>query len=176
MPTIPFRDKHPLIRDPYFIAPDAWIIGDVEIAATVSIFFHVVIRGDIEPIRVGSGSNIQEHAMLHTSRGLSPCVIGDNVTIGHRAIIHGATVEDNCIIGMGSVVLDGAAVGKNSIIGAQALIPMNMKIPERSLVLGVPAKVVRSLSDEQVESIRQSALSYQKLGGEYRSTLPYQHD
>ena len=122
MAVISFADKTPQIAAPHFIAPDAWVIGDVTIAGLVSIFFHAVLRGDIEPISVGEGSNIQEHAMLHTSRGLGPCTVGKNVTIGHRAIIHGCTIEDSCIIGMGSVILDGAVIGKNSIVGAQALV------------------------------------------------------
>jgi len=172
MPVIHFREQYPRIPERHFIAPDAWVIGDVEIAPRVSIFFGAVLRGDIEPIRIGAGSNIQEHSMLHTSHGLQPCIIGENVTIGHRAIIHGCTVNDNCIIGMGSVILDGAVIGRNCIVGAQALVPMNMQVPDNSLVVGVPAKVVRQLTPEQVESIRQSALNYQTLGDEYQRTIP----
>lgn len=173
MAVISFAGKTPQIAAPHFIAPDAWVIGDVTIAGLVSIFFHAVLRGDIEPITVGEGSNIQEHAMLHTSRGLGPCTVGKNVTIGHRAIIHGCTIEDNCIIGMGSVILDGAVIGKNSIVGAQALVPMNMIVPEGSLVLGVPAKIVKNVSAEQIRTIAQSAFSYQKLGEQYRAVLGF---
>ena len=171
MSIIQFRDHFPRIREQHFIAPDAWVIGDVEIDPLVSIFFGAVLRGDIEPIRVGEGSNIQEHAMLHTSHGLQPCVVGRNVTIGHRAIIHGCTISDNCIIGMGSVILDGATIGKNCIVGAQAMVPMNMQVPDGSLVLGVPAKVVRQLSEKDFNFIAQSALNYQQLGHEYRGIL-----
>lgn len=167
MPVIPFKADEPSLKRPAFIAPDAWVIGKVEIEEDVSIFFNAVLRGDIQRIEVGAGSNIQEHALLHTSHGLPDCVVGRNVTIGHRAIVHGCMVKDNCIIGMGSTLLDGAVIGENSIVGAQALVSMNTVIPPRSLVLGVPGKVVRTLSDEEVESIRQSALHYIETGKEY---------
>ncbi len=176
MAIIPFQECTPRIHEKHFIAPDAWVIGSVEIAPLVSIFFGAVLRGDINPISVGRGSNIQEHAILHTSHGLGPCTIGENVTIGHRAIIHGCAISDNCIIGMGSVILDGAHIGKNCIIGAQALVPMNAHIPDGSLVVGVPAKVIRALSPEQIESIRESAASYQKIGAEYNKTLGASQD
>lgn len=171
MAIIPYQDRSPVINEKHFIAPDAWVIGDVKISPLVSIFFGAVLRGDINPITVGHGSNIQEHAMLHTSHGLGPCTVGSNVTIGHRAIIHGCTIGDHCIIGMGSVILDGAEIGENCIIGAQALVPMNAKIPAGSLVVGVPAKVLKPLNAEQLENIRHSALSYQKTGAEYKKLL-----
>jgi carbonic anhydrase/acetyltransferase-like protein (isoleucine patch superfamily) len=171
MAIIPYLNNAPKINEQHFIAPDAWVIGEVTIAPLVSIFFGAVLRGDINPIYVGKGSNIQENAMLHTSQGLGPCTVGENVTIGHHAIIHGCTIADNCIIGMGSVILDGAKIGKNCIIGAQALVPMNAVIPDGSLVVGVPAKVLRPISEEQRQSIIDSALSYQKTGANYRKTL-----
>lgn len=171
MSIVQFKEHYPRIAERHFIAPDAWVIGDVEIGPLVSIFFGAVLRGDIEPIRVGAGSNIQEHAMLHTSHGLQPCVVGENVTIGHRAIIHGCTVKDNCIIGMGSVILDGAVIGKNCIVGAQAMVPMNMQVPDGSLVVGVPAKVARQLTDQEIKFVTQSAINYQKLGHEYRGIV-----
>ena len=169
MPCIPFRNKRPTVPPDVFIAPTAWVTGDVTIDRQVSIFFGSTLRGDILPITVGRGTNIQENALLHTSHGLSPCVVGENVTIGHGAIVHGCTVESDCIIGMGSTILDGARIGRFSIVGAQALIPMNMVVPEGSLVLGIPAKIVRSLTEAEREQIRESARHYIEVGAEYRS-------
>lgn len=171
MAVIPYSGKSPTIGTECFIAPDAWVIGNTTIGDQVSIFFGAVLRGDIQAIRVGSGSNIQEHAMLHSSHGLPDCIVGEETTIGHRAIIHGCTIGNRCIIGMGSVILDGAEVADECIVGAQALVPMHFKAPLRSLLLGVPAKVVRTLSDEEIISLKRSALDYQKVGAEYRRTI-----
>ncbi|RIL10454.1 MAG: gamma carbonic anhydrase family protein, partial [Proteobacteria bacterium] len=107
MPVIAYQENKPQIGPECFIAPDAWVIGKAEIGDHVSIFFGAVIRGDIQAIKIGSGSNLQEHVMLHTSHGLQDCIVGEDVTVGHRAIIHGCTVRSSCIIGMGSVILDG---------------------------------------------------------------------
>ena len=172
MPILPFKSKSPVVGEGCFIAPDAWVIGDVEFGSNVSAFFGVVVRGDINPIRVGQGTNLQEQVVLHTSTGLTNCIVGKNVTVGHRAILHGCTVEDSCIIGMGATILDGAVIGRLSIVGAQTLVPMNAIIPERSLVLGVPGRVVRNLSDAEVRNIEDSATQYQTLGSEYRKQLP----
>jgi len=169
MPCIPFRQWRPKVAASTFVAPTAWVTGDVTVGEKVSIFFGATLRGDILPVSVGAGSNIQENALLHTSQRLTPCVVGEHVTIGHSAIVHGCTVEEHCIIGMGSVILDGARVGRYSIVGAQALVPMNMVIPEGSLVVGVPAKVVRSLTEAEREQIRESAHHYIEVGAEYRS-------
>jgi carbonic anhydrase/acetyltransferase-like protein (isoleucine patch superfamily) len=155
-----------------WVAPDAWVIGDTTVAEQVSIFFGAVLRGDIEPIRVGAGTNIQEGALLHTSTGLTPCVVGQNVTIGHRAIIHGCTVGDSCIIGMGATILDGAVIEERCLIGANSLVTMNTRIPAGSLVLGSPAKVVRALTAAELEQLADSAAHYQKLGAEYQRLLP----
>ncbi|MCB0335738.1 MAG: gamma carbonic anhydrase family protein [Bdellovibrionales bacterium] len=171
MPLVQFKEWIPKVHESVFVAPTAWVTGDTVLEENVSVFFGASLRGDILPIRVGAGSNIQEQAILHTSHDLSPCIVGENVTIGHQAIIHGCAIKDNCIIGMGSVILDGAAIGENSIVGAQALVPMNAIIPPRSLVLGVPGKVVRSISDAEVESIRASALHYVETGRQYKSHL-----
>lgn len=171
MPTIPFKTHAPRTAEGLFLAPDAWLIGDVEVGKNVSIFFGAVARGDILPIRIGDGTNIQEHALLHTSDSLSPCEVAQNVTVGHRAILHGCRVESRCIIGMGAIILDGAVVGSQSIVGAQSLVPMNMVIPPRSMVMGVPAKVTRQLSDAELAQLDDSARRYQELGREYREAL-----
>lgn len=167
MPVIPFGDSNPEIAAPGFIAPDAWVIGDVSIKANVSIFFGAVLRGDIEPIEVGEETNIQEHALLHTSHGLGPCLVGQRVTVGHRAILHGCRVEDQCIVGMGATLLDGAVIGANSVIGAQSLVPMNANIPSGVLALGVPARVKRELTPEELAQLQQSARGYVETGKAY---------
>jgi carbonic anhydrase/acetyltransferase-like protein (isoleucine patch superfamily) len=169
MPVIPFKDKHPTVGKDVFAAPDCWIIGDVEIGAEVSIFFGAVLRGDIQPIRVGARTNIQEHAMLHSSQGLPPCIIGEGTTIGHRAIIHGCKIGNNCTIGMGAVILDGAEIPDDCIVGAQSLVPMNFRATPGSLILGVPAKVVRPLKETEIEANRFGAKHYVEGGREYRN-------
>jgi carbonic anhydrase/acetyltransferase-like protein (isoleucine patch superfamily) len=171
VPLLPFKKASPHAPESCFIAPDAWVIGDVVLGEEVSVFFGAVLRGDILAIKVGAGTNIQEHAVLHTSHGLAPCLVGDSVTVGHRSILHGCTVADRCIIGMGAVVLDGAEIGPESIVGAQSLVPMNFKAPPRSMIRGVPARVVRSLTDDEVASLPLSAEHYVAAGQEYRKLL-----
>ena len=167
MAIVPYKDKKPKVHESCFIAPDSWVIGDVRLAESVSIFFGVVIRGDIEAIEVGERTNIQEHALLHTSHGRTPCCVGSNVTIGHRAILHGCTVNDNCIIGMGSTILDQSIIPAFSIVGANSLITEGKTFPERSLIIGSPAKAVRTLTDEEILHIKHSADSYVETGRNY---------
>ncbi|MBX7139055.1 MAG: gamma carbonic anhydrase family protein [Oligoflexia bacterium] len=167
MPLLNFKHWTPKISAPHFIAPDAWLTGNVEVGKLVSIFFGSVLRGDINAIRVGDGTNIQEGALLHTSTGLGDCIVGDNVTVGHHAILHGCTIAELCIIGMGATVLDGAQIGKHCIIGANSLVTMNTVIPEGSMAFGAPAKVVRRLSPGEIDSIAESAQHYRELGAEY---------
>jgi len=171
MPVIPFKEKTPVVSASAFVAPDAWIIGDTTVGDNVSIFFNAVLRGDIESIRVGRGTNLQEHVLVHTSHGMSPALIGEDVTVGHRAIIHGCSIGDRCLIGMGATILDNAEVGDECIIGAHTLIPKGTKIPPRSLVVGTPGKVVRQLTDEELQSLVASAKGYQELGATYRVLL-----
>jgi len=172
MPVIPFKEKTPVVSASAFIAPDAWVIGDTSIGENVSIFFNAVLRGDIQSIKVGRGTNLQEHVLVHTSHGMSPALIGEDVTVGHRANIHGCSIGDRCLIGMGATVLDNAEVGEECIIGAHALVPKGMKIPPRSLVIGTPAKVTRALSAEEINTLIASAQGYQRLGETYRDIFP----
>ena len=172
MPVIPFQEKTPVVSASAFIAPDAWIIGDTTIGDNVSIFFNAVLRGDIESIKVGRGANLQEHVLVHTSHGMSPALIGEDVTVGHRAIIHGCSIGDRCLIGIGATILDNAEMGEECIIGAHTLVPKGMKIPPRSLVIGTPARIVRSLTNDEVQSLGASAKGYQNLGATYASILP----
>ena len=172
MPIINFENDSPKVGQNLFLAPDAWVIGRTEIADDVSIFFGAVLRGDISKVIVGARSNIQEHSVLHTSQGLGDIVVGDDVTVGHRAILHGCKVSSRCIIGMNSVLLDDAEIGEDSIVGAHSLVSMNKKFPARSLIFGSPAKLVRELTDEEVKSIKLSALRYQEKGAWYRGQFP----
>lgn len=171
MPVIPFKEKTPVVSASAFVAPDAWIVGDTTIGENVSIFFNAVLRGDIQSIKVGRGTNLQEHSLVHTSHGMSPAIIGEDVTVGHRAIIHGCSIGNRCLIGMGATVLDNAEVGDDCIIGAHTLIPKGMTIPPRSLVVGTPGKVVRQITDEELKSLVASAQGYQELGATYRGLL-----
>lgn len=156
----PFASHKPRLHSSVFVAPDCWVIGDVEVGEECSIFFGAVLRGDLEPIRIGVRTNIQEHAMIHTSRGRSPAVVGDNCTIGHRAIVHGAEIGSNSLIGMGAIILDDVVIEEQCLIGAGALVTERKRIPARSLVLGSPAKVIRTLSEQECQGILDNATSY----------------
>lgn len=154
-----YRARAPRIAPSAFIAPSADVIGDVEIGENSSIWFSSVLRGDIEPIRVGANTNIQDGSVLHTMIG-SPVTVGDWVTVGHRAVLHGCTVESHCLIGMGAIILNNARVGEGSIIAAGALVPENMVIPPRSLYMGLPAKFQRQLGDAERQFIDMHAVHY----------------
>jgi carbonic anhydrase/acetyltransferase-like protein (isoleucine patch superfamily) len=143
----------------YWIAPTATVVGRVQIGADASVWFEAVVRGDQELIIIGDGSNVQDGAVLHTDAG-APLTVGRNCTVGHQAILHGCTVGDNSLIGMGATVLNHARIGRNCLIGAKALITEGRVIPDNSLVIGMPAKVSRQLSPEEVEGITRSALGY----------------
>lgn len=154
---------HPLV----WIAPGAVVVGDVTLAENVSIWFNAVLRGDTESLTIGAGSNIQDLTMVHADPGF-PVIIGENCTIGHRAIIHGAKIGDNVLIGMGAILLNGAEVGEESIVGAGALLTQRKKYPPRSLILGSPAKVVRAITDDELIKLQSSAAHYVEKAQEYR--------
>ena len=160
------RIKPKLGRDVY-ISESAAVIGDVILGNEVNIWFGAVLRADMHYIKVGSRSNIQDNAVVHVTTAVSPTTIGSNVTVGHGAIIHGCTIEDNCMIGMGSVVMDDAVVGAGSLIGAGALVPPNMKIQPKSLVVGMPGKVVREVTDEEYQMIIDRPQEYIDLAEQY---------
>ena len=140
-------------------APNASIIGNVTLERNSSIWFNATLRGDIESIYIGEGSNVQDGSVLHTDPGY-PIKIGKNVTIGHLVVLHGCTIEDNSLIGIGAVILNNAKIGKNCIIGANTLIPENKTIPDRSLVIGSPGKVIRQVTDKEIEEIKENAKHY----------------
>lgn len=145
-----------------FVSPRAVLTGEVSLGADSSIWHNSTLRGDIAPISVGARTNIQDGAVLHVADGL-PCVVGEDVTVGHGAIVHGCSVGNRCLIGMGAILLNGAEIGEECIVGAGALVTEGKKIPPRSLVLGNPGKITRSISDEEVSKILQSAATYIKL-------------
>ncbi len=143
----------------YWIAPNATVIGKVTLAAGVGVWFGVVIRGDQERITIGRNTNIQEHAVLHTDMGF-PATVGEGVTIGHRAIVHGCTIGDNVLIGMGAVMINGAKIGNDCLIGAGTLITEGKEIPPGSLVIGSPGKFIRPLTPDEIARNRVSAAHY----------------
>ncbi len=154
-----FWSKQPVVADNAYIASKAVVVGDVTIGEESSVWYGAVLRGDINRIEVGHHSNIQDNAVVHLADDF-PCIIGNYVTVGHSAILHACTVEDECLIGMGATVLDGAVIGSQSIVGANALVTMGTIVPPGSLVLGSPAKVVKSLSDEDRAGLRHWADKY----------------
>ncbi|MEP1933247.1 MAG: gamma carbonic anhydrase family protein [Roseibium sp.] len=143
----------------YWIAPNATLIGDIHLEDNASVWFGAVLRGDNETITIGVGSNVQDGCVFHTDMGY-PLVVGSDCTIGHNAILHGCTIKDNSLVGMGATILNGAVIGSNCIIGANALIPEGKIIPDNSLVVGVPGKIARTLPENASEDIRKSAEGY----------------
>ena len=157
---IPYRGITPKIHPSVFIAEGAQIIGDVEIGAESSVWFNTVIRGDVHYIRIGERTNIQDNCVLHVTHDTYPLVIGSDVTVGHGAILHAATIKDRCLIGMGAKVLDDATVGPYAFVAAGSLVLEHFEVPEGALVAGVPARVKRMLSEEERQQIVQSAQNY----------------
>lgn len=164
---VTYQGLTPKVDESVFIADGAYVIGDVTIASHANIWFNTVIRGDIYPITIGSYTNIQDNSTIHVMHD-HPAVIGDYVTVGHGAIIHGCTIADNCLIGMGAIILSYAEIGKNCIIGAGSLITERKKIPPNSMVMGSPGRVVRTLTEDEVKAIRVSALTYHAEAQKYR--------
>lgn len=156
----------PFVSPDVFIAPNAVVIGHVTLEAKASVWFQAVLRGDLEPIRIGESTNIQDGAVLHTDVGF-PCELGKRVTVGHHAVVHGARVGDGALIGMGAVVLSGAVIGREALVGAGALVPEGMEIPPGHLALGVPAKVIRELTPEEKKRIAAGADSYVEQARRY---------
>jgi carbonic anhydrase/acetyltransferase-like protein (isoleucine patch superfamily) len=163
-------DKTPQIADDTWVAPDANLIGLVVLETAASVWFGSTIRADHEEIRIGAGSNVQENTVMHVDKGY-PLTIGKGCTIGHKVMLHGCTIGDNSLIGMGATVLNGAVIGKNCLIGAGALITENKVIPDGSLVMGVPGKVVRALDDAAIKKLEFSAAHYQDNMRAFRDTL-----
>lgn len=157
---LPFKDKNPQIDSSVYIVDNAVVVGDVVIGEKSSVWFNAVVRGDVNYIRIGRRTNIQDGCVLHVSRKDYPLVIGDGVTVGHNVTLHACTIASNCLIGMGAVVMDGSDIGQNCIIGAGALVTPHTVISPGNMAVGSPAKVKRKLSEEEIQSIRDSAEHY----------------
>ncbi|MDP1980877.1 gamma carbonic anhydrase family protein [Undibacterium sp.] len=170
MPIYQFGDLAPEIDASAYIADSANIIGKVRIEANASIWFDVTIRGDNELITISENSNVQEGSILHTDPGY-PMVIGKNVTVGHQAMLHGCTVGDGSLIGIQAVVLNGAKIGKNCLVGAGALVTEGKEFPDNSLIIGSPAKVVRTLSEADIAGLQRNANNYVKRGQAFKTQL-----
>lgn len=170
MPLYQYGDRVPQAHDSVFLAPNASVIGSVVLAENVSVWFGATIRGDNDTITLGRNSNVQEGAVLHTDPGLA-LTVGDNVTIGHQAMLHGCTIGDGSLIGIQAVVLNGAVIGKSCLVGAGAIITERKEFPDRSLILGAPARVVRQLSDEDVANLLKSAASYVERRAQFLAKL-----
>jgi len=170
-----FKGINPKLGKGTWIAPSADVVGDVTCGSDCSIWFSTVIRGDVHYIKIGDRVSVQDLSMIHVTHYKkadksdgNPTIIGNDVTIGHRVMLHGCTIEDACLIGMSATILDGAVIGKESIVGAGALVTKNKIFPPRSLIMGSPAKVVRELSDEEVQELYASASRYVKFKNEYQ--------
>lgn len=165
----PLQTQHrpELVHESAFIAAGAIVIGNVTLAEETSVWFNAVIRGDSEAIVIGAGTNVQDGCVLHADPG-RPCLLGQRVTLGHGAIVHGAVIEDDVLIGMRAVVMNGAKIGRGSIVGVGAVVLENMEVPPGSIVLGTPAKVVRATSERDWEKIRHAAEHYIAAAQEYR--------
>lgn len=165
-----YEQHTPEIAPNVFVAPSADVIGRVVLSENVSVWFNAVIRGDTDSIFIGSGSNIQDNAVLHTDPGIQ-LKVGENVTIGHCAMVHGCTIGENSLIGINAVILNGANIGRNCLIGANALVPEGMEIPDNSMVLGTPAKVVRELDEKTIAGLSESAKSYRDKASAFLRSL-----
>ncbi len=164
---LPYQQILPRLGNNVFLAPSATVIGDVEIGEECGIWFNTVIRGDVNYIRIGPRTNIQDLCMCHVTLNKWPLIIGEGVTVGHSAILHGCVIQDYCLIGMGAKILDGARVGPQALVAAGALVREGFVVPERTLVAGVPAAVKRTLTPEEVENLFASAERYIRYKNEY---------
>ena len=170
MPIRFLGDRRPQIDDTAYVADGAQVIGNVILGSRTSVWFNAVLRGDTEQISIGSGTNVQDGAILHADPGF-PCTVGTGVVVGHGAILHGCQIGDDCLIGMGAVVLNGARVSPGSIVAAGAIVPEGKEFPPRSLIIGVPAKVVRDTTAEDLEQIAAGARHYQERADFYKAEL-----
>jgi carbonic anhydrase/acetyltransferase-like protein (isoleucine patch superfamily) len=167
---LPYKNRSPVLGKGAFVAPDATLIGDVVLGEDASVFFQSVLRADIHEIRIGARSNLQDQTVIHlaSDRGT---YVGDDVSVGHRVILHACTLGDRVLVGMGSILMDNVVIGDDSIVGAGALIPKGKTFPPRSLIVGSPARLVRALTDEEVASIAKLAKKYLGVKDEYLRQL-----
>jgi carbonic anhydrase/acetyltransferase-like protein (isoleucine patch superfamily) len=166
-----FENLQPKIHETAFVAENAVIIGDVEIGAQSSVWYGSVLRGDVNHIRIGARTNIQDASVIHVSSKTHPTVLEDEITVGHRVTLHGCYIETGCLIGIGSIILDGVRVGRNSLVAAGSLITPNTEIPPASLVMGAPARVKRALTDTEVEGLKKFWQNYVSLSRIYQNQV-----
>lgn len=167
---LPFEGRYPEIENSAWVAPGATVVGEVRLGDRASVWYGAVLRGDTDPITVGDRTNIQDGSVLHADPGF-PATIGAGCVVGHRAILHGCTVEDRCLIGMNATVLNGAKIGAGSVVGAGAVVPEGREFPPRSLILGIPAKQAGEISDEQLREIERGAAEYVERAAAHRASL-----
>ncbi len=162
-----FQGIKPAIPPSCFIEETAVVIGDVVMGEHCSAWFHTVIRGDVHYIRIGHRTNVQDLCMLHVSHDIHPLIIGDDVTVGHRVVLHGCTIKDRVLVGMGAIIMDGAVIGEDSVVGAGALVTEGTVVPPKSLILGSPARVKRPVTDRELAWITASAANYVRYSRQY---------
>lgn len=167
---LPHGDAFPQIADSAWVAPGAYVVGKVHLGEESSVWYGAVLRGDTEPIRVGSRTNIQDGCVLHADPGY-PAVVGEGCVVGHRAVVHGCEIGDNCLIGMSATILNGAKIGEGSIVAAGAVVPEGKEYPPRSLIVGVPAKRIREVTEEQTKDITRGAREYVERAASHRQSL-----
>ncbi len=163
----PYKGMFPKIHPSVYLSDNVYVIGDVEIGEDSSVWFGSVVRGDVNYIRIGKRTNIQDNSVVHVTHDTHPTIIGDNVTVGHRVILHGCVLGNNILVGMGAVIMDGVEIEDYVLVGAGALVTPNKKIPSGVLVAGVPAKVIRDLREEEIKLIEESAENYVRYKNEY---------
>ena len=169
--VLPFEAHAPRIEAGAWVAPGAVVVGDVVLSTDASVWYGCVVRGDVNAIRIGVRSNVQDGAVLHVTRDRFDTEVGDEVTIGHRAVVHGCRVGDGALIGIGAIVLDGAVIGEGALVGAGAVVTPGTTIPPRSLAVGIPARVTRTLEDAEVERQRERALHYVELAHSHAASI-----
>jgi carbonic anhydrase/acetyltransferase-like protein (isoleucine patch superfamily) len=167
-----FQGIRPTIPTSCFIEETGLVIGDVVMGEHCSVWFHAVIRGDVNYIRIGERTNVQDLCMLHVTHDTNPLIIGNEVTIGHNVVLHGCTIKDRVLVGMGAIIMDGAVIGEDSVVGAGALITEGTIVPPKSLILGSPAKVKRPVTEKELAWIKESAENYVKYARQYLSDSP----
>jgi carbonic anhydrase/acetyltransferase-like protein (isoleucine patch superfamily) len=167
---LPHGDKFPEVAETAWVAPGACVVGDVRLAEESSVWYGAVLRGDTEPIRVGARTNIQDGCILHADPGF-PAIVGEDCVVGHNAIVHGCEIGDGCLVGMGATILNGAKIGDGSIVAAGALVPEGKEFPPRSLIVGIPAKAAKDVSEEQAADIARGVRTYVERAAAHRASL-----
>jgi carbonic anhydrase/acetyltransferase-like protein (isoleucine patch superfamily) len=163
----PFGGKTPQLHDAVFAVESAVVVGDVTVGEQSSLWFGAIVRGDVNYVRIGARTNVQDHSVLHVTSQTHPTIVGDDVTLGHRVTLHGCTIRDRCLVGIGAIVMDGAVVGEESLVAAGSLVPPGMVVPPRTLAVGSPAKVKRPLSADEIAFFRTSAQNYVRYAQQY---------